>query len=133
MLNALSDQRPVLSSSHLPGPTGESNKLSVFPIGRVLCLGPTFELAIEHASAVQRLGCQALIVCPGANLENAIDGFLPPTLLTELDGFAAVICAADDPDLVEIRMALAARPGALVPLITEDNIAELSSLKIHLP
>ena len=30
----------VLNTLELPGPTGESNRLSLHPRGRILCLGP---------------------------------------------------------------------------------------------
>ncbi|MFL4471542.1 bifunctional proline dehydrogenase/L-glutamate gamma-semialdehyde dehydrogenase PutA [Tateyamaria armeniaca] len=44
-----------MSPQTLPGPTGESNRLRVYPRGNVLCLGPTPELAM--AQAVQGFGC----------------------------------------------------------------------------
>jgi RHH-type proline utilization regulon transcriptional repressor/proline dehydrogenase/delta 1-pyrroline-5-carboxylate dehydrogenase len=131
-LDALSDHRPQVSSRYLPGPTGESNKLSVFPIGRVLCLGPTPELAKAQADAAQSVGCQTLIVCPGASGEHSLDGFLSRAMLTELQRFAAVICTSDASDLSEIRKALAARNGALVPLVSEKNIAERCIIERHL-
>jgi len=134
-LDRLSRERVAISSSYLPGPTGESNKLSVFPIGRVLCLGPTFEVAIEQAAAAQQLGCQTLIVCPregvDADIENALDGFLPRSTLADLDDLSAVICASDNDDLTEIRKALSEREGALVPLISEKNIGERCALERH--
>jgi len=134
-LDRLTRERVAISSSYLPGPTGESNKLSVFPIGRVLCLGPTFEVAIEQAAAAQQLGCQTLIVCPregvDADIENALDGFLPRSTLADLDDLSAVICASDNDDLTEIRKALSEREGALVPLISEKNIGERCALERH--
>ena len=131
-LDALSDQRQQVSSRYLPGPTGESNKLSVFPIGRVLCLGPTPELAKAQANAAQSVGCQTLIICPSATDEHSINGFLSRELLTDLNGFAAVVCSSDAADLSEIRKALAARSGALVPLVPENNIAERCVIERHL-
>jgi len=130
-LNSLEDERKVVSSIYLPGPTGESNKLSVLPIGKVLCLGPTREMAIEQASEAQKLGCQTLIICPGAMVENSLDGFLARSALSELSGFSAVICASDQDDLAQIRQALAGREGALVPLIAERNIAERCVIERH--
>jgi RHH-type proline utilization regulon transcriptional repressor/proline dehydrogenase/delta 1-pyrroline-5-carboxylate dehydrogenase len=131
-LDALSSQREKISSRYLPGPTGESNKLSVFPVGRVLCLGPTPELAQAQADAAQSVGCQTLIVCPFATAEHSINGFLSRELLTDLNGFSAVICSSDAGDSSEIRRALAARKGALVPLVTENNIAERCVNERHL-
>jgi RHH-type proline utilization regulon transcriptional repressor/proline dehydrogenase/delta 1-pyrroline-5-carboxylate dehydrogenase len=131
-IDGLSDQRQEVSSSYLPGPTGESNKLSVFSIGRVLCLGPTAELAHDQAVAAQSVGCQTLVVCPGASGEHSIDGFLPRAMLSDISGIAAVTCTSDAGDLSEIRKALAARKGALVPLVTEKNIAERCVIERHL-
>jgi RHH-type proline utilization regulon transcriptional repressor/proline dehydrogenase/delta 1-pyrroline-5-carboxylate dehydrogenase len=131
-IDALSDQRQQLANRHLPGPTGESNTLSVFPIGRVLCLGPTPELAMAQAEAAQGVGCQTLIVCPGASGEASLDGFLPRAMLTELERFAAVICNSHATDLSAIRQALAARSGALLPLVAEKNIAERCVIERHL-
>jgi RHH-type proline utilization regulon transcriptional repressor/proline dehydrogenase/delta 1-pyrroline-5-carboxylate dehydrogenase len=104
----------------------------VFPIGRVLCLGPTPELAKAQAEAAQSVGCQTLIICPSATDEHSINGFLSRELLTDLNGFAAVVCSSDAADLSEIRKALAARNGALVPIVTENNIAERCVIERHL-
>ncbi len=130
-LDQLSQYRTTLSSQAMTGPTGESNKLSVLPIGKVLCLGPTVELAKSQAGRAKAIGCEALIVCPGISELNAIDGFLPRSLLTELKGLNAVICQSDSNDLKAIRQALAARPGALVPLVCEDNIEDRCVIERH--
>lgn len=130
-IDMLSGQRNIVSSTYLPGPTGESNRLSVFPIGRVLCLGPTPEMATAQALAAQQSGCQTLVICPSAGGYNSIDGFLPRAALSKLDGVAAVVCFSTSIDLMKIRQALAQRDGALVPLIAEKNIAERCVLERH--
>ena len=50
----------------LPGPTGESNRLSLHPRGRVLCLGAGPELALAQAVQALGLGNAALVVAEGA-------------------------------------------------------------------
>ena len=40
---------PLQQAVELPGPTGESNLYRQAPKGRVLCLGPTAEMAQEQA------------------------------------------------------------------------------------
>ena len=130
-LKELSGEFAFVSSEYLPGPTGESNKLSTFSIGRVLCLGPTPELATAQALSAQQSGCQTLIICPAASGPNSVDGFLPRSMLSTLDGLAAVVCASSDHDLMRIRQSLAQREGALVPLIAEKNIAERCVLERH--
>ncbi|MBE3639983.1 bifunctional proline dehydrogenase/L-glutamate gamma-semialdehyde dehydrogenase PutA [Mangrovicoccus algicola] len=90
----------------LPGPTGESNRLSLLPRGPVLCLGPG-EAAVEaQVAAVERLGGIAL----GAG------GHVPPEMLESLPGIAAVICWG--PEAAGLGRALAARPGPILPLVT---------------
>ncbi len=130
-LDQLGQQRVALSSETMAGPTGESNKLSVLPIGKVLCLGPTVTLAAVQAKRAQALGCETLVVCPGASELNSINGFLPRELLTELKGLNAVICESDGDDLKVIRQSLAARPGALVPLVCEGNIEDRCVIERH--
>lgn len=131
-LDQLSQHRKTISSETMDGPTGESNKLSVLPIGKVLCLGPTAELAHAQAKRAQALGCETLAICSGASEANAISGFLPRPLLTELEGVNAVICQSDDDDLKAIRQALAVRRGALVPLVCEGNIEERCVIERHI-
>ena len=113
----------------LPGPTGESNRLSVVPRGRVLCLGPTAAAATSQAARALGLGCTALLVAPGA-LEHeldphgsvgALDGVLEPAALTALRGIDAVMSDAEPETLAAIRRALAAREGPILPLVTAGD------------
>ncbi|QTF91598.1 bifunctional proline dehydrogenase/L-glutamate gamma-semialdehyde dehydrogenase PutA, partial [Halomonas sp. BM-2019] len=55
-----------LTPQTLPGPTGESNRLSFYPKGPVLCLGPSLEIAVAQAVQALGAGCAALLVAPGA-------------------------------------------------------------------
>ncbi len=127
----------------LPGPTGESNRLSMYPKGMVLCLGPTLEIAI--AQAVQALGCgsPALVVAPGASqavgpLVEAgapvagLDGSVAAETLTELAGIASVAAAGTSDWTRELRLALAAREGAIVPLETQAIAPERYVVERHL-
>ena len=114
----------------LPGPTGESNRLSLHPRGTILCLGPSTEAALVQGIQALALGGAAVLVAPdvdgiatplmeaGAPLA-ALDGHLDPAALESLTGFAAVASAADSETQRSIRIALAAREGVIVPLITE--------------
>ncbi|MDT8344153.1 MAG: aldehyde dehydrogenase family protein, partial [Thermohalobaculum sp.] len=105
----------------LPGPTGESNRLSHHPRGRVLCLGPTPQAAQAQAAQAAAAGNAALIVCPGASAAAGpvavLDGALDPAALAMLDGFDAVASDAEGADLAAIRRALAAREGAILPVL----------------
>ncbi len=114
----------------LPGPVGESNRLSLHPRDAVLCLGPT--PAIATAQAVQALGagCGVVVVAPdaarvaeplaaGGAPVTGLDGTLDPRSLEALDGIGVVAAAGASPWTGELRRALAARDGAIVPLVTE--------------
>lgn len=131
-LNGLNVERLALSTVNFPGPTGESNKLSTFAKGKVLCLGPTIEAAREQAEMAQSSGCKTLIVCPGANSQEGIDGFLNRDLLTELNGFDAVVCWSDIQDLRQIRLSLANRDGCIIPLITQRDVAVRCTNQRHI-
>ena len=113
-----------LQTLELPGPTGESNRLSHYPKGIVLCLGPTAEDAAEQARIANSVGCEAALVAPGAQGENAIPGFLPRNALRSLRNVALVALWSEAQDLADARVALAARDGALIPLVGSRNLAE---------
>ncbi|MEM7507986.1 MAG: bifunctional proline dehydrogenase/L-glutamate gamma-semialdehyde dehydrogenase PutA [Pseudomonadota bacterium] len=103
----------------LPGPTGESNRLAALPRGTILCLGPTAEAAEDQAARARRTGNAAVIAAPGTRL----DGQVPAALLAEIEGVDAVACDGDEPYLLALRQALAARPGPILQLITEHDDA----------
>ncbi len=123
----------------LPGPTGESNRLASHPRGKVLCLGPTAEDAFAQANEALAGGNTVLLVAPGASasvLERggpvpALDGVLEPEALTGLGGIDAVASFAEDTELRVLRQALAARDGALIPLISEPGQPERYTLERH--
>ncbi|MFK8084075.1 MAG: bifunctional proline dehydrogenase/L-glutamate gamma-semialdehyde dehydrogenase PutA [Granulosicoccus sp.] len=114
----------------LPGPTGESNRLSMHPKGPVLCLGPTAELAVAQAVQALGAGCPVVIVAPdvtklaepmlaaGLPLE-VLDGIVEADTLVTLEGIAAVAAAGSADWTGAIRQALARRDGAIVPLETQ--------------
>lgn len=131
-INALPIIKPEkLTSDTLPGPTGESNVLSTFARGVILCLGPTAEAAQQQAKIATSKGCQALIIAPGATGDNALDGYLDRADLAKLSGFQAVACWGEKDDLRTIRQALAQRDGAILPLICDDDMADRCILERH--
>ncbi|WP_435259542.1 bifunctional proline dehydrogenase/L-glutamate gamma-semialdehyde dehydrogenase PutA [Thioclava sp. FR2] len=92
----------------LPGPTGESNRLSVLARDPVLCLGPSPAAALEQAEAIRALGGVAVEV-PG----------LMPETLGKLSGIAGAIWWGDSDTARALGRALANRPGPILPLITD--------------
>jgi RHH-type proline utilization regulon transcriptional repressor/proline dehydrogenase/delta 1-pyrroline-5-carboxylate dehydrogenase len=90
----------------LPGPAGESNRLSLHPRGRALCLGEGEALAL-CIEAAREAGNDVLLAAPGDD----------KLALAARADVALVLAPADLPELRALREALAARPGPLVPLL----------------
>jgi RHH-type proline utilization regulon transcriptional repressor/proline dehydrogenase/delta 1-pyrroline-5-carboxylate dehydrogenase len=90
----------------LPGPTGESNRLTFVPRAPLLCLGPSPATALAQAEAIRALGGHA-IEAPG----------LDPTALSRLSGFSGAIWWGDIDGARARARALAARKGPILPLI----------------
>jgi RHH-type transcriptional regulator, proline utilization regulon repressor / proline dehydrogenase / delta 1-pyrroline-5-carboxylate dehydrogenase len=122
----------------LPGPTGEKNQLSKHPRGVLLCLGPSQKSALKQAFNALASGNAVVIVCIDADhvrqqLEplkvpfGCIEGNLDPDCLTELQGIDGILSYADPSVLSKIRIALAERNGAILPLINEANSSRLSN------
>lgn len=124
-------RRTPLSTTAMPGPTGESNDLSIFARGSILCLGPTLEDAQEQARIARSQGCPALVAVPGASGEHCLDGFVARGDLAEIEGFSAVVLWSDEADRRAARVALAERDGALLPLIIERNFADRCHVERH--
>ena len=120
-----------LTATELPGPTGELNRLSHWPRGTVLCLGPTAEDAAEQAAQANAAGCAAVCVADGAVGELSISGFLSRPALEKLSGFDVVVLWGLPDDLRAARRALAARPGPLIPLVTARDVTNRCRLERH--
>lgn len=95
-------------SVSLPGPTGESNRLSTYARPPLLCLGPGVATAAAQAKMVRNLGGVA-IPCTGA---------VDPTALDHLRGLSGVVWWGDTATARGYEQALARRDGPIVPLIT---------------
>ncbi|WP_170478577.1 bifunctional proline dehydrogenase/L-glutamate gamma-semialdehyde dehydrogenase PutA [Ruegeria arenilitoris] len=91
----------------LPGPTGESNRLTEFPRAPLLCLGPGKSTVQEQADAVQALG--------GVTIQTT--GELDLHRLEHLDNFSGVLWWGDEETAREIERHLARRIGPILPLI----------------
>ena len=114
----------------LPGPTGESNLLTLHPRGPILCLGPTADVAIEQAELVREAGCPALAIAPG--VDDGLDGQLDLGLLSEADEIAGVVFWGRDTLAREVRRAIAKRPGPIIPLITTEDLKKHCLVERHL-
>jgi len=120
----------------LPGPTGETNQLSIHPRGLVLCLGPGRDLAFKQAVAALSVGNAVVVIdedieadlaeVDQSNLAvGALVGSISANDLASLQGVDAVLSQADEITLRGYRKALAQRDGMLIPLINELNLQRL--------
>ncbi len=111
---------PALTVLDLPGPTGESNRLTSHSRAPLLCLGPGVAAALAQAEAIRSLGGQA-VEAPG----------LVPDALGHLTGFSGAIWWGDAQTAREIVQTLAARKGPILPLITDLPDAGHAVLERH--
>jgi RHH-type proline utilization regulon transcriptional repressor/proline dehydrogenase/delta 1-pyrroline-5-carboxylate dehydrogenase len=105
-LQAEATPRRALHVQDLPGPTGESNRLSAYARAPLLCLGPSREQALAQAEAVRALGGEAVeapCLLAGA--------------LLRLEGFSGALWWGDADQGRAYAQALATRNGAILPLI----------------
>lgn len=113
----------VLSSISLPGPTGESNQLSEYPKGVVLCLGPSQKDAQMQSEIAKLNGCGVVEIAGKV---------LDPQLLETLENIDAVVSFADDLTLRAYRKALSKRSGKLIPLCSELDLRERLRIERHI-
>lgn len=118
-----------IAALSLPGPTGESNRLCLYPRGVVLCLGPTADAAAAQANICRAAGCAALAIAP--EVADGLDGTLAPPRLRELAGIDAVVFWGADDTARDLRRALAARDGPLIPLICEGEFGDRLVIERH--
>ena len=104
----------------LPGPTGESNRLTYLPRAPLLCLGPGASAALGQAEAIRALGGLA-VEAPG----------LAPSALSDLSGFSGAIWWGDAETARALSSALAIRRGPILPLITDHPDAGHALLERH--
>ncbi|HSD36399.1 MAG TPA: bifunctional proline dehydrogenase/L-glutamate gamma-semialdehyde dehydrogenase PutA [Rhodocyclaceae bacterium] len=110
----------------LAGPTGERNTLHFAPRGLVLCIADTSEALLEQICAVFATGNTPLLAHNKAAVSLCKQ--LPATLLARLEvngspgthRLTAVLHAGSVSDMHQTRLALAARNGALVPLLARQ-------------
>ncbi len=95
------------STRSLPGPTGESNRLTEYARAPLLCMGPGAEAAKAQADAVKSLGGTAI----------QMTGTLDLHRLENLTGFSGVLWWGDDDTARQIEQHLARRDGPIIPLI----------------
>jgi RHH-type proline utilization regulon transcriptional repressor/proline dehydrogenase/delta 1-pyrroline-5-carboxylate dehydrogenase len=116
----------------LPGPTGESNRLSTYGRGVVLCLGPTKEAALQQASLAKNSGCIAICIAPGISDIDGLNGKLDRKDLETLNGFQLIVLWSTKDDLRATRQVLAKRKSALIGLCAEQDFTERCQIERHI-
>ncbi|KEJ89219.1 bifunctional proline dehydrogenase/L-glutamate gamma-semialdehyde dehydrogenase PutA [Sulfitobacter donghicola] len=91
----------------LPGPTGESNRLSTLPRAALLCAGPSPETAEAQKRAVEALGGVAVV---------ALGAVAAPDLTTGPE-YGGVLWWGDAKTAASFEQALAKRTGPIIPLL----------------
>ena len=95
------------STRTLPGPTGESNRLTLLARPPLLCAGPGEDAVAAQVQAVTSLGGTAL----------AATGAMTPDQIAAQGGISGVLWWGDEETARAIDLALAGRDGPIVPLI----------------
>ncbi len=137
------DLQSVIEIENMPGPTGETNRLSAHPRGVTLCLGPRREQAWRQALLSLAQQNAAVIIAEGGAETGAglraqgfracgADGAIDSAALQRIEGFDLVMSQAPRSTLKAIRVALAAREGRLLPLVCEAGVAERLIVERHL-
>lgn len=121
----------AISTIDLPGPTGESNRLSEYPRGTILCLGPTLKAAQEQIKIAKSKGCTAIAIHEGASGDNSLDGVINPDALSQLNGINGVAYWANTDIARKLRQALAQRDGPILPLIGPADMDVCCILERH--
>jgi RHH-type proline utilization regulon transcriptional repressor/proline dehydrogenase/delta 1-pyrroline-5-carboxylate dehydrogenase len=129
--DAMQHSLELLYSTEMPGPTGESNTLDVWPRGVVLCLGPTAEDADFQAGAARSFGCPAVVCAPTTSGHWCLDGELKADQLADLEGVDVVAFFGSDEEASKVRKILASRSGRLIPLSVCDDMHHLCIVERH--
>ncbi len=139
----------LMAEQLLPGPTGESNRLSVSPRGVGLCLGTeassSSPAALLFGQAIRALSMGNAVWLAGPGAGRVADILMPALqsaglpadwLMTLSDeavahllatplppggGYAFVCLEGDDPKWGKLRSALARRSGIRIPLLDADT------------
>ncbi len=118
-----------ISVEDLPGPTGESNRLSLYPRGLILCTGPDAASATRQADEARTAGCVPLAVAPG--LKEGLDGVVDPDSLAQVRRIQGVANWGPEDLQRAYAQALARRTGPLVPIICETGDPSRYTLERH--
>lgn len=117
----------------LPGPTGESNILSIHPTGRVLVIANNVAACQALCETALNAGCAVLALCSEKidttelsddrpqNSMAFIHARIDTAQIKELHNIDAVAFAGTPADAIELKQAMASRDERILPLITHSG------------
>ena len=110
------------TSMVLPGPTGESNSLQFAPRGMVLCEARSVGVLLNQLAAALATGNKVVVGAPTSRLlpsglPTAVRETITVVEQHEIGATPVQIALIDAADVTDIVPALAARDGALVPVV----------------
>ena len=106
-LPAPDGQPASVRTRSLPGPTGESNRLSEIPRAPLLCLGPGAEAVRAQAEAVEAMGGTTIRATGSFDVHR----------LTHVTGISGVLWWGDEDTARDLERHLSDRDGPILPLI----------------
>ncbi|TCP14470.1 L-proline dehydrogenase /delta-1-pyrroline-5-carboxylate dehydrogenase [Crenobacter luteus] len=117
---------PLADEVELPGPTGESNWLHFAPRGAVGCLASSDEALVGMLIAAFATGNRAVLAEGGisATLKAALGGAVSVAPDLAAADVAVLLFDGAPAEAAALRRRLAARDGALVPLVTASDDGE---------
>jgi len=120
---ALRSATPLAEQVVLPGPTGEKNTLAFAPRGRIGIAGGSLLEQVSALAAVLATGNRAVVGKnePLAAEARALNGWVESVDDVLAADMAALIVHGDEAAQTELRRRLAAREGALLPLVVPHN------------
>ena len=138
-LNTLKPSLNTIQEWILPGPTGESNRLTLHPHQRVLIIGGDSKECEAFAAKAIEYGCAALVVCENRmnNKRSDTDQYkeiiakFDLNCLSTINNIDAVAISGTTESHLQARAALANRAGPIVPLITQLNDTHRFTIERH--
>jgi len=127
----------------LPGPTGESNQLSLHACGRVLVIANNAMDCRALTTNALSAGCAVLAICHeemayedvNANHTTETVALIHSTIdadqVEAVQNIDAVAFAGTTPDAIALKKCMANRPGKIIPLITHTDDVLRFSLERH--
>ena len=128
----------------LPGPTGESNRLSLHPRGRIIVLADTAADGIQQSVDALIAGCAVLMVTTESSELDAviteaaealpltiISGAFPIESLASMNNIDAVALSGSVSQALAVKKVLAQRPDAIMPLILTGETPHRYTVERH--